>query len=311
MKHAIPLAAVALIVLAWWVRPNAAPDQACEPAPVTEQLCAAGGTVTFESVDDRRLKRILSAEATELIYNDRCVPMGDLIEQLSSDTCDIDLPPQHTDTLSPAEVYARNKPSVLIVASVYKCDKCDKWHTGPASGFVITADGVFVTNHHVVDSKERHTLVAMTADGDVYPVKEILAASEADDVAIGRLDLPKGVRLTALPLRTDAPTGTPVTVISHPAGQFYTLTQGYISRYFKGAVREGGKTRFIDQLAIDADYAKGSSGAPLFDDCGNVIGMVKSTRSIYYNKDDDGHEQNLQMVLKQCPPASAILSLID
>ncbi len=310
MKYALTLTAITLAALAWWATPNAAPPLACDDAPPTAQLCAAG-EVAFDSIDDRKLVRSLQTKATKLIDDGRTTPMADLIKQLKNDSCALDLPPANTQTLSPAEVYARNKPGVLVVASVYKCDKCDKWHTGPASGFAITADGVFVTNHHVVDNKARHTLVAMTAAGDVYPVEEVLAASKADDVAIGRLDLPEGAELTALPLRADAPTGTPVTVISHPARQFYTLTQGYVSRYFKGAARVGRKTNVINQLAIDADYAKGSSGGPIFDDRGNVIGMVKSTRSIYYSKDDDGHQQNLQMVLKQCPPAAAILDLID
>ena len=116
-----------------------------------------------------------------------------------------------------------------------------------------------------------------------------------------------GETLHALPLNPDAPPGTPVTVISHPRQNFYTLTQGYVSRYFK---RRSPNGKIISQMAITADYAKGSSGAPLFDDKGNVIGLVKATSSLY-GSIKDGNKENLQMVLKHCAAAQSILDLIE
>ena len=81
-----------------------------------------------------------------------------------------------------------------------------------------------------------------------------------------------------------------------------------ISRYttFKSAKDAPESVR----MTITADYAKGSSGAPVFDACGNICGMVSSTNSIYYNKTKDGANENLQMVVKNCVPAASILNLI-
>ena len=62
-------------------------------------------------------------------------------------------------------------------------------------------------------------------------------------------------------------------------------------------------------MTITADFAKGSSGAPVFDDRGNVAAMVASTSSVYYTQTKDT-QKNLQMVFKQCVPAASILKLI-
>jgi S1-C subfamily serine protease len=197
-------------------------------------------------------------------------------------------------------MYTKRLSSVLVLGELYKCEKCDKWHIQQAAGFLITRDGVFVTNHHVFDDKKGDILVAMTSDGHVYPVLEVLAASKHDDVAIARIKMEDA---PVVPLRADAPVGSPVSLISHPDGRFYMYTQGHIARYSRLREHGGVATR----MAVTADFARGSSGAPLFDRQGNAVGMVCSTRSVYYAAD----RRDLQMVFKQCIPARAILGLID
>ena len=64
------------------------------------------------------------------------------------------------------------------------------------------------------------------------------------------------------------------------------------------------------RMAITADYAKGSSGAPVLNSEGEVVGMVSATNSIYYTR-EKGQNQNLQMVVKLCIPVAAISKLLD
>ena len=64
-------------------------------------------------------------------------------------------------------------------------------------------------------------------------------------------------------------------------------------------------------MSITADYAKGSSGGPVLDADGHVVGMVCSTQSIYYDSRDKNKLQGpLQMVVKNCIPVSAISAIL-
>lgn len=268
----------------------------------TEQLAADPAPVPL-AVNDRRLQDSILKAAEGFINSGRATKMPALIGQLGQKSCRLKLPKPSRKERSVSLIYAQNKPGVLVMAGIFKCDKCAHWHAGCASGFVLTDSGVAVTNYHVLNAPKNETLVAATDDGRVLPVQSVLAASEADDIAIVQL---AGDHLQPLPLSADAPVGSKVCAISHPDGQYYTLTEGIISRYCMRSV----KSTEVPQMAITADFARGSSGGPIFDDCGNAVGMVASTVSIYYTN-DNGKKENLQMVLKHCVPAASVLHLIE
>jgi S1-C subfamily serine protease len=84
------------------------------------------------------------------------------------------------------------------------------------------------------------------------------------------------------------------------------MTKGDVSRYY--LLR--GKDKTAPRMAITADYAKGSSGGPVLNVRGEVVGMVSSTNSIYYTR-EKGQNQNLQMVIKSCVPVGAISKLLN
>ena len=247
----------------------------------------------------------LQHEAGRLIDEGKTTPLDELRAGLAHGSCTLPLASPSPGEMAPPEIYARCGESVLVLAGVWKCDKCDRWHLTISTGFVITAAGAFVTNYHVVDNAKHVTLVAMTNDGTVVPVREVLAASKEDDVAILRIDAGQR-RFQPLVLSTDAPVGSSVCVISHPARRFYSLTRGIVSRYFLVAADE---KRAVPRMHITADFARGSSGGPLFNERGAVVGFVKSTASIYYDV-SDGKKDSLQMVFKECIPASQVLKLI-
>ena len=160
-----------------------------------------------------------------------------------------------------------------------------------------------MTNYHVVEGEQNRALVAMTYDGRVFPVNEVLAASKPDDLAILQLDAPD-TAFEPVALAPETPVGAAVTVISHPRRRFYTLSHGVVSRYHTEMIH-GRKTPV---MTITADFARGSSGGPVFNEYGAVAGLVRSTVSVYYNT-ENGKQENLQMVFKQCVPAQCILEL--
>jgi S1-C subfamily serine protease len=68
-------------------------------------------------------------------------------------------------------------------------------------------------------------------------------------------------------------------------------------------------------MTVTADYAKGSSGGPVFNETGEVVGMVSSTNSIYTEsgpgQDKMTPKGQLQMVIRNCVPADAIRALFE
>jgi S1-C subfamily serine protease len=250
-------------------------------------------------VDDSEIKVLLLKEAERLMDAGKSIEAKDLMAG-ARPTATVQLLPPATEPLSPAQSYQRAKPAVLVIGGLYKCGKCSKWHCSAASGFLISSSGAAVTAYHVMAAEGRKTFVAMTSDGTVHPVTAVLAASEADDVAIIQLD---GRNLPALPLRVDAPVGTRVIAVHHPDEQFYTLTEGILSRYDFGQRKDHRK---VPEMVITAEFARGSSGAPIFDDRGNAIGLVCSTRTIYYSEE----RKDPQMVLRDCAPSASVLKLI-
>lgn len=64
-------------------------------------------------------------------------------------------------------------------------------------------------------------------------------------------------------------------------------------------------------MTITADFAKGSSGCPVLDECGAVVGIVNNTESIYYDDDGKKKQTDLQMVVKNATPSWAVRPMID
>ena len=207
-------------------------------------------------------------------------------------------------TSAPSSIYQKNKQGILCFGNIYKCDRCDNWHGNIAGGFIITKEGLAVTNYHVMESSKAGAFGGMTIDGKIYPVTKVVASSKKDDLAIVQLE---GDNFHPLSIAAGGDVGSDVTVISHPEGRFYTVSKGIISRYY--ALRSGNE-KGSHRMAITADFAKGSSGSAVFNKAGEVVGVVASTNSIYYNK-KDGIERNLQMVIKSCIPSVSILKLLN
>lgn len=209
------------------------------------------------------------------------------------------------------EIYRRAAQASVLIGSAYKCDKCTKWHNTLATGFAVTEDGVIATNHHVAANPTGEAMGVMTADGRFFPVIEVLACDKAHDVALLRTEA-KG--LSFLPLRDDAPAGTPIRCYSHPANTFGCLSEGIIARYARLNEPDRNGAVFMQ---ITADYARGSSGGPILDAYGNALGMVASTSPIFTAqpiappgaKDIKTSTPSQQMVRHNCATARAILEL--
>lgn len=205
--------------------------------------------------------------------------------------------------LAGEELFNKRKQGVLVVGKCYNCGNCNKTHKGPiATAFAITSDGVCVTNYHVLDDLLEKPGESLTKDslyyvstiaGKIYALDKILAYSKEGDVAIFRLATGND-KLDPIPLGAAAQEGSFVCAITHPEGMFYYYSQGAIARNVSGETAQG------DRMEITADYAVGSSGGPIINQSGQLVGVVSSTRNI-----------NGQMVVKETIPVNTIKQLLN
>jgi len=265
---------------------------------------AARGEAGEEFSDDARIKADFETRLGDL-FKAGGIPTGSAtLKQLHREgTGPIALPatpdPAVTTAKPAAAIYDHARRATLILGHLYLCGKCDKYHANLAGGVLISADGLALTNYHVLDNREGIVFGAMTVDGRVFAIDEVLAASKKNDIALIRLrdaaDLPH------VTIRETVGTGDEVFVISHPDGFFHTFTKGYLSRKY---LTPQGK---VPRLQITADFAKGSSGAGIFNAAGELVGLATATNSIHYGKEEDSR-RNLQMVIKSGVPISSIRS---
>ena len=270
-------------------------------APLVVLANCVSFSIYAENLTSPALEARLIQGVTALIENNQTVPLAELNQQLKQAVGrKAKIHRVASFVYDPQNLYQLCKPSTLIVARLYKCEHCTNWHSGSATGFPLTKDGIFATNYHVIEQTDGKTLAVMDTKENIYPVTKVLAADKDSDVAIVRA---KGAKFRPLPLGEPAKIGSNVHVISHPDGMFYYYSKGIVSLY--DSMKGKPNTQW---MAISADYARGSSGAPVLNDSGEVVGMVASTVTIHYEK---RKMTNPQMVVRLSAPVDAIRALIE
>jgi len=133
------------------------------------------------------------------------------------------------------------------------------------SGFLVSADGLILTNAHVVDGAKEVTV--KLADHREFKAK-VLGADRSSDIAVLKIDahdLP-AVRLgNSDQLRV----GDYVLAIGEPFGLEETATAGIVSAKGRSLPGDG----YVPFIQTDAAVNPGNSGGPLFDDTGAVVGI--------------------------------------
>jgi serine protease Do len=145
---------------------------------------------------------------------------------------------------------------------------------GQGSGLVVAPDGTIVTNHHVVDKAE-HILVVL--DDKSRHQARVMRSDKQTDLAVLKIDVPRPLKHATLADSDDARVGQWVLAIGNPYGLDRTVSFGIISgkgRYMPGS--ESGVSPLNDFLQTDAMIDPGSSGGPLVNLQGKVLGINSS-----------------------------------
>lgn len=161
------------------------------------------------------------------------------------------------------EIYRRSSPAVVFITQVDAQGKT----TSLASGFLVSPNGVVVTNHHVIDPDQGAVHIRVKIPrGDVFTDVHIIYAEARRDFAVIAL---KAAGLPALPVGDSdkVEVGDRVIAIGNPKGLELTLTEGIVE-----SVRLDPQNgyRFIQH---QAPISPGSSGGPLLNMKGEVIGI--------------------------------------
>lgn len=263
--------------------------------------------VSFQN--DRQIINQIQVAANEIIKRKNVLSPQEAAKQLES-TSNMKITISNSNagvtTLSNAKIFKKIKNATVIFIIAFDCGSCDRTHVTVSSGYIIGDKGICVTNSHVVESysnapKKNLAMFIQTSDGENYPVIEVLSSSETNDLAILRLDTNEKI-LPFLPLGNLAEVGTKVFALSHPDNMFYYFSEGIVARNYMD--RRTQKHR----MAITADYARGSSGGPIVDKYGNLVGTITSSQSIYYGAKE---QSNLQMVIKKTIPIIALKRLLN
>ena len=142
------------------------------------------------------------------------------------------------------------------------------------SGVVIAADGVVLTNNHVVEGAAR--IVATFADGRGYDADVVGLAPELD-LAVLRLRGATGLAVAPPGTSSDLMLGEPVVAIGNPFGLGHTVTTGVISAVSRPLATDD--RVYQDFIQTDASINPGNSGGPLINARGQLVGINTAVRA--------------------------------
>ena len=157
-------------------------------------------------------------------------------------------------------------PSVVYIEAVQEANNRKRKVSG--SGFVVSADGLIITNQHVVD-RAKKVEVTLVNDRRRYPAT-IVGADQQTDIAVLRIDPPSPLTVPRFGDYAAVQVGEGVLAIGNPYGLDGTVSFGIVSA--KGRNLNVG-TLLNDFIQTDAMIDHGSSGGPLVNMRGEIIGV--------------------------------------
>ena len=179
--------------------------------------------------------------------------------------------------MSPEDIYTMATSQVVGVNSEAKTNVFGQASSSAVSGsgFIISADGYVVTNYHVISyAVERgYKLTVMMHDGKSYPAK-VIGYEQDNDLAVVKIDAP-GLNPVTFGSNKEMKVGEQIYAVGNPLGELtYTMTSGIVSALDRAITEEDGSS--VNMFQIDAAVNPGNSGGPVYNNKGEVIGIVSA-----------------------------------
>jgi len=142
---------------------------------------------------------------------------------------------------------------------------------GTGSGSIVDERGYILTNYHVIQGA---TQLEVQVENDKFPGR-VVGTDRDDDLAVIKIDAPRGQRLTVVKLGTSKglDVGQKVLAIGNPFGLQRTLTTGIISGLERPLRDQVARRTINGAIQTDAAINPGNSGGPLLNAKGEMIGI--------------------------------------
>jgi len=166
---------------------------------------------------------------------------------------------------SPSNIYKKISPAIVSIdAQANEFVSC-------GTGCIIEENGTILTSAHVLD--DGHDILVTTSNGQDYKASVIKKMGENKDIAILKINAPYPLKTVKMGNSEKIKVGEKVYALGNPFGFAGTFTQGIIS------IIDYNKNR----IQTDAAINPGSSGGPLLNQNGEIIGINQAI----YNPDNN------------------------
>ncbi|MDO8282496.1 MAG: trypsin-like peptidase domain-containing protein [Thermodesulfovibrionia bacterium] len=165
----------------------------------------------------------------------------------------------HTSLADAGKIFKDNNDAVIVVKTYDKKNN----PLGQGSGFIISKNGAIVTNHHVIEGAYS---IYVKIDNKAVKVEDIISDDKENDLAVLKIRAGNYPVVTLGSIDNIA-IGEKIYVIGSPQGLENTISDGILS-----GIREMGPGKRV--LQITAPISQGSSGGPVFNEEGRVVGVV-------------------------------------
>ncbi len=184
--------------------------------------------------------------------------------------------PKPAEQASSAPAGSVEAVAAKVSPSVVQLQVQGRSSAGEGSGFVISSDGLILTNNHVVEAAaEQGRITAVFQDGSTATAT-IVGRDPTSDVAVVKADDKSGLPVVDLGRSDDLKVGEGVVAIGSPFELSGTVTSGIVSslhRPTRAGGEDGSQATVMDAIQTDAAINPGNSGGPLVNMRGQVIGI--------------------------------------
>ncbi|MDR0839580.1 MAG: S1C family serine protease, partial [Oscillospiraceae bacterium] len=178
------------------------------------------------------------------------------------------------DTLSAQEIYKIASTQVVCVSTEIPQKGFGQGGTIYGSGFIISEDGYIMTNYHVIEdaSLYGYPLTVVMRDGTSYKAK-VMGYEADNDIAVIKIDA-KSLAPVKIGSSDAMQVGEKIYAVGNPRKLDYTMTDGIVSALDRDIQVD--EYVSIKMFQISAAVNSGNSGGPVYNDRGEVLGIVSA-----------------------------------